>query len=198
MTAGHIRIPSADIQQFWSVHSRFLMCLRLFISVLQTVSYARFLLPTNALVRQKSSAPLDTGTVQTPMSRNWINGQKNFSHQRFSSTVGQEAGVLPRHWNNIAAIFTVVMRRVSFDIFCISCLSLLQVQTSYQIMTPTCWVILSGHVGSTRGSWSLVLMWWAFSFWSTSIIHWCLTSILPNWKHFIINGYRGHSNFLCF
>ncbi|XP_053499417.1 CDK5 and ABL1 enzyme substrate 2 isoform X3 [Ictalurus furcatus] len=58
----------------------------------KTVSYARFLLPTNALVRQKSSAPLDTGTVQTPMSRNWINGQKNFSHQRFSSTVGQEAG----------------------------------------------------------------------------------------------------------
>lgn len=116
MTAGHIRIPSADIQQFWSVHSWFLMCLRLFIFVLQTVSYARFLLPTNALVRQKSNIPLDTGTVQTPMSRNWINGQKNFSHQRFSSTVGQEAGVLPRHWNNIAAIFTVVMRRVSFDI----------------------------------------------------------------------------------
>ncbi|XP_017343571.1 CDK5 and ABL1 enzyme substrate 2 isoform X3 [Ictalurus punctatus] len=58
----------------------------------KTVSYARFLLPTNALVRQKSNIPLDTGTVQTPMSRNWINGQKNFSHQRFSSTVGQEAG----------------------------------------------------------------------------------------------------------
>ncbi|XP_026776458.3 CDK5 and ABL1 enzyme substrate 2 isoform X2 [Pangasianodon hypophthalmus] len=58
----------------------------------KTVSYARFLLPTNALVRQKSNVPLDTSTVQTPMSRNWINSQKNFCHQRFCSAVGQEAG----------------------------------------------------------------------------------------------------------
>ncbi|MCI4387304.1 hypothetical protein PGIGA_G00072600 [Pangasianodon gigas] len=58
----------------------------------KTVSYARFLLPTNALVRQKSNVPLDTSAVQTPMSRNWINSQKNFCHQRFCSAVGQEAG----------------------------------------------------------------------------------------------------------
>ncbi|KAG7323612.1 hypothetical protein KOW79_013314 [Hemibagrus wyckioides] len=59
----------------------------------KTVSYARFLLPTNALVRQKSNVPLDTTTVQTPASRNWINNQKNFCHQRLCSNVGQEAGV---------------------------------------------------------------------------------------------------------
>ncbi|KAL7859838.1 hypothetical protein SRHO_G00149850 [Serrasalmus rhombeus] len=59
----------------------------------KTVSYAQFLLPTNALVRQKSNAPLDTGTVQTPMPRNWINGQKNFTPSRLSSAIGQETGV---------------------------------------------------------------------------------------------------------
>lgn len=85
------------------------LCVYLFISVLQTVSYAQFLLPTNALVRQKSNVPLDTSTVQTPMSRNWINSQKNSCHQRFCSTVGQEAGVLLRRWNNMATTFTVVI-----------------------------------------------------------------------------------------
>ncbi|KAI4878659.1 hypothetical protein NFI96_019366 [Prochilodus magdalenae] len=59
----------------------------------KTVSYARFLLPTNALVRQKSNAPMDTNTVQTPMPRNWINGQKNFTPSRVSSAIGQESGV---------------------------------------------------------------------------------------------------------
>ncbi|XP_072552797.1 CDK5 and ABL1 enzyme substrate 2 [Salminus brasiliensis] len=59
----------------------------------KTVSYARFLLPTNALVRQKSSAPLEASTVQTPMPRNWINGQKNFTPSRLSSAIGQESGV---------------------------------------------------------------------------------------------------------
>lgn len=59
---------------------------------LQTVSYAQFLLPTNALVRQKSSAPLDTCTVQT--TRNFSNNQKNFTNPRLNSTVGQEPGVL--------------------------------------------------------------------------------------------------------
>ncbi|XP_037397440.1 CDK5 and ABL1 enzyme substrate 2 isoform X2 [Pygocentrus nattereri] len=58
----------------------------------KTVSYAQFLLPTNALVRQKSNAPLDTN-VQTPMPRNWINGQKNFTPSRLSSAIGQETGV---------------------------------------------------------------------------------------------------------
>ncbi|TSR39569.1 CDK5 and ABL1 enzyme substrate 2 [Bagarius yarrelli] len=58
----------------------------------KTVSYAGFLLPTNALVRQKSNVPLDTSTVQAPTPRNWINGQKNFCHQRFCSSAGQEPG----------------------------------------------------------------------------------------------------------
>ncbi len=60
---------------------------------LQTVSYASFLLPTNALVRQKSSGPPDISTAQMPMSRNRINGQKNFTPSR-NSTVGQDTGVL--------------------------------------------------------------------------------------------------------
>ncbi|XP_055043619.1 CDK5 and ABL1 enzyme substrate 2 isoform X3 [Misgurnus anguillicaudatus] len=59
----------------------------------KTVSYARFLLPTNALVRQKSSGPPDTGTGQTPMSRNRINAQKNFTPSRINSSVGQDTGV---------------------------------------------------------------------------------------------------------
>lgn len=90
----------------------------LFISVLQTVSYAQFLLPTNALVKQKSNMPLDTSTVQALMSRNRISSQKNFCHQRFCSAVGQEAGAFLRHWNSITTTFTVVM--VSFDVFYIS------------------------------------------------------------------------------
>ncbi|XP_027026255.2 CDK5 and ABL1 enzyme substrate 2 isoform X3 [Tachysurus fulvidraco] len=60
----------------------------------KTVSYAQFLLPTNALVRQKSNLPLDTTTVQTPMSRNWVNSQKNFCHQRICSNIGQETAVV--------------------------------------------------------------------------------------------------------
>ncbi|KAK9954090.1 hypothetical protein ABG768_016191 [Culter alburnus] len=59
----------------------------------KTVSYARFLLPTNALVRQKSSGPPDISTAQTPMSRNRINGQKNFTPSRINSTVIQDTGV---------------------------------------------------------------------------------------------------------
>ncbi|XP_060794341.1 CDK5 and ABL1 enzyme substrate 2 [Neoarius graeffei] len=59
----------------------------------KTVSYAQFLLPTNALVKQKSNMPLDTSTVQALMSRNRISSQKNFCHQRFCSAIGQEAGV---------------------------------------------------------------------------------------------------------
>ncbi|XP_052450567.1 CDK5 and ABL1 enzyme substrate 2 isoform X1 [Carassius gibelio] len=59
----------------------------------KTVSYARFLLPTNALVRQKSVGPPDISTAQMPMSRNRINGQKNFTPSRMNSTVGQDTGV---------------------------------------------------------------------------------------------------------
>ncbi|XP_051736176.1 CDK5 and ABL1 enzyme substrate 2 isoform X1 [Ctenopharyngodon idella] len=61
----------------------------------KTVSYARFLLPTNALVRQKSSCPPDISTAQTPMSRNRINGQKNFTPSRINSTVIQDTGFPP-------------------------------------------------------------------------------------------------------
>uniref|UniRef100_W5KYB6 Cdk5 and Abl enzyme substrate 2a n=1 Tax=Astyanax mexicanus TaxID=7994 RepID=W5KYB6_ASTMX len=57
----------------------------------KTVSYARFLLPTNALVRQKSNAPQEASTMQTPMPRNWINGQKNFTPSRLSTAILQES-----------------------------------------------------------------------------------------------------------
>ncbi|KAG9269699.1 CDK5 and ABL1 enzyme substrate 2-like [Astyanax mexicanus] len=59
----------------------------------KTVSYARFLLPTNALVRQKSNVPQEASTMQTPMPRNWINGQKNFTPSRLSTAILQESGV---------------------------------------------------------------------------------------------------------
>ncbi|XP_057219470.1 CDK5 and ABL1 enzyme substrate 2 isoform X1 [Triplophysa rosa] len=58
----------------------------------KTVSYARFLLPTNALVRQKSSGLPETILGQTLMSRNRINTQKNFTPSRISS-MGQDTGV---------------------------------------------------------------------------------------------------------
>ncbi|XP_016085432.1 CDK5 and ABL1 enzyme substrate 2-like [Sinocyclocheilus grahami] len=60
----------------------------------KTVSYARFLLPTNALVRQKSSGPPDICTAQMPVSRNRINGQKNFTPSRINSAAGQDTCVL--------------------------------------------------------------------------------------------------------
>ncbi|XP_016359281.1 CDK5 and ABL1 enzyme substrate 2-like isoform X2 [Sinocyclocheilus anshuiensis] len=60
----------------------------------KTVSYARFLLPTNALVRQKSSGPPDISTAQMPVSRNRINGQKNFTPSRINSAAGQDTCVL--------------------------------------------------------------------------------------------------------
>ncbi|XP_016428921.1 CDK5 and ABL1 enzyme substrate 2-like isoform X2 [Sinocyclocheilus rhinocerous] len=60
----------------------------------KTVSYARFLLPTNALVRQKSSGPPDICTAPMPVSRNRINGQKNFTPSRINSAAGQDTSVL--------------------------------------------------------------------------------------------------------
>ncbi|XP_031422464.1 CDK5 and ABL1 enzyme substrate 2 isoform X2 [Clupea harengus] len=59
----------------------------------KTVSYARFLLPTNALVRQKSTGPPDASTGQAPKSCNRSNGQKGFTPARLNSTVGQDTGV---------------------------------------------------------------------------------------------------------
>ncbi|KAK1801543.1 hypothetical protein P4O66_004602 [Electrophorus voltai] len=58
----------------------------------KTVSYARFLQPTNALIRQKSSTPLEANAVQTPVVRNWMSGPKSFTTPRLNSSVGQEAG----------------------------------------------------------------------------------------------------------
>ncbi|XP_076131694.1 CDK5 and ABL1 enzyme substrate 2 isoform X1 [Alosa pseudoharengus] len=49
----------------------------------KTVSYARFLLPTNALVRQKSSGPPDANTAK---SCNRNNVQKSFTPARLNST----------------------------------------------------------------------------------------------------------------
>eukprot|EP00063_Salmo_salar_P016870 XP_013991705.1 PREDICTED: CDK5 and ABL1 enzyme substrate 2-like [Salmo salar] len=60
----------------------------------QTVSYARFLFPTNALVRSKSSGPLEPSTTQTPLSRYRGNGQKNYTNpSRLNSTIGQDPSI---------------------------------------------------------------------------------------------------------
>lgn len=79
----------------------------------QTVSYARFLLPTNALVRQKSSGPPDINTAQMPMSRNRINGQKNFTPSRINSTVGQDTGVLHGQLHILRRVKTIMMRNIN-------------------------------------------------------------------------------------
>ncbi|KAM9505514.1 CDK5 and ABL1 enzyme substrate 2-like isoform 1-T1 [Salvelinus alpinus] len=60
----------------------------------KTVSYARFLFPTNALVRSKSSGPLEPSTTQTPLSRYRGNGQKNYTNpSRLNSTIGQDPSI---------------------------------------------------------------------------------------------------------
>ncbi|XP_041655300.1 CDK5 and ABL1 enzyme substrate 2-like [Cheilinus undulatus] len=57
----------------------------------KTVSYAQFLYPTNALVRQKSSSgPPESCTAQTPQSRFRGNGQRNFTPARLNSSVAQD------------------------------------------------------------------------------------------------------------
>lgn len=59
----------------------------------QTVSYAQFLYPTNALVRQKNSggggAP-DSCTAQTSQSRFRGNGQRSFTPARLNNAVPQD------------------------------------------------------------------------------------------------------------
>uniref|UniRef100_A0A3Q2EG63 Uncharacterized protein n=1 Tax=Cyprinodon variegatus TaxID=28743 RepID=A0A3Q2EG63_CYPVA len=57
----------------------------------KTVSYAQFLYPTNALVRQKSSTVLDSSTVQTPQCRFRANGQKGFTPARPNSGTAQDS-----------------------------------------------------------------------------------------------------------
>ncbi|XP_074499556.1 CDK5 and ABL1 enzyme substrate 2 isoform X2 [Sebastes fasciatus] len=59
----------------------------------KTVSYAQFLYPTNALVRQKSGGAPENCTAQTPQSRFRGNGQRNFTPARLNSTVAQDPGV---------------------------------------------------------------------------------------------------------
>ncbi|XP_044208399.1 CDK5 and ABL1 enzyme substrate 2 isoform X1 [Thunnus albacares] len=57
----------------------------------KTVSYAQFLYPTNALVRQKSGGAPENCTAQTPQSRYRGNGQRNFTPARLSNTVAQDS-----------------------------------------------------------------------------------------------------------
>ncbi|XP_051281096.1 CDK5 and ABL1 enzyme substrate 2 isoform X3 [Dicentrarchus labrax] len=56
----------------------------------KTVSYAQFLYPTNALVRQKSGGVPENCTAQTPQSRFRGNGQRNFTPARLNNSVPQE------------------------------------------------------------------------------------------------------------
>ncbi|XP_038579360.1 CDK5 and ABL1 enzyme substrate 2 isoform X1 [Micropterus salmoides] len=56
----------------------------------KTVSYAQFLYPTNALVRQKSGGVPESCTAQTTQSRFRGNGQRNFTPARLNNSVAQE------------------------------------------------------------------------------------------------------------
>ncbi|XP_018542877.1 CDK5 and ABL1 enzyme substrate 2 isoform X1 [Lates calcarifer] len=56
----------------------------------KTVSYAQFLYPTNALVRQKSGSVPESCAAQTPQSRFRGNGQRNFTLARLNNSVAQE------------------------------------------------------------------------------------------------------------
>ncbi|MEQ2194633.1 hypothetical protein XENOCAPTIV_000683, partial [Xenoophorus captivus] len=56
----------------------------------QTVSYAQFLYPTNALVRQKSISVLESCTAQTPQCRVRANGQKGSTAARPNSGTAQD------------------------------------------------------------------------------------------------------------
>uniref|UniRef100_A0A671RXK4 CDK5 and ABL1 enzyme substrate 2-like n=1 Tax=Sinocyclocheilus anshuiensis TaxID=1608454 RepID=A0A671RXK4_9TELE len=79
---------------FYAMHMFVFILIALECFALQTVSYARFLLPTNALVRQKSSGPPDISTAQMPVSRNRINGQKNFTPSRINSLSDYDPNLL--------------------------------------------------------------------------------------------------------
>ncbi|KAJ8360933.1 hypothetical protein SKAU_G00174580 [Synaphobranchus kaupii] len=56
----------------------------------KTVSYARFLFPTNALVKQKN-VPVEMSVGATPMTRSNI--QRNYTASRLISTIGPDTGV---------------------------------------------------------------------------------------------------------
>ncbi|XP_077402599.1 CDK5 and ABL1 enzyme substrate 2 isoform X2 [Vanacampus margaritifer] len=57
----------------------------------KTISYAQFLYPTNALVRQRSGGAPENGTAQTPPTRFRGNGPRTCPPTRLNSTVAQEA-----------------------------------------------------------------------------------------------------------
>ncbi|XP_046896805.1 CDK5 and ABL1 enzyme substrate 2 isoform X2 [Hypomesus transpacificus] len=59
----------------------------------KTVSYAKFLYPTNALVRQKNSTTPDNNMVLTPQSHFRSNNQRNFTPARLNSTPGQDPSI---------------------------------------------------------------------------------------------------------
>ncbi|XP_022043710.1 CDK5 and ABL1 enzyme substrate 2-like isoform X2 [Acanthochromis polyacanthus] len=56
----------------------------------KTVSYAQFLYPTNALVRQKSGGAPENCSAQIPQSRFRGNGQRNFTPARLNNSVAQD------------------------------------------------------------------------------------------------------------
>nr|XP_020473464.1 CDK5 and ABL1 enzyme substrate 2-like isoform X2 [Monopterus albus] len=56
----------------------------------KTVSYAQFLYPTNALVRETSGGVLEICTAQPPPARFRGNGQRNFPPGRLNSSVAQD------------------------------------------------------------------------------------------------------------
>lgn len=82
-----------DPKQLLVVRSQFK---KIFLCLCQSVSYAQFLYPTNALVRQKPSSASDL-TLQIPVSRSThsIPG-RSYPSSRLSSTVGLDLG---KKWN---------------------------------------------------------------------------------------------------
>lgn len=60
-------------------------------SLFQTVSYAQFLYPTNALARMKSAGAAETGAAQTPQPRFRAGGQRNPASAHPINAAAQEA-----------------------------------------------------------------------------------------------------------
>lgn len=134
----------------------------------QTVSYAQFLYPTNALVRQKGGGATDNCTAHTPQSRLRGNGQKNFTPARLNSGVAQDPGMTPAWapWHTLTHSCPCTVS-LTIDVIVHFALSAFQARRRWQSTTPTCSVTLSGRVGGTRGFLYLHHTWWAgllFSF----------------------------------
>ncbi|XP_056896977.1 CDK5 and ABL1 enzyme substrate 2-like isoform X3 [Takifugu flavidus] len=60
------------------------------LSLFQTVSYAQFLYPTNALARMKSAGAAEAGAAQTPQSRFRASGQRNPASAHPTNAAAQE------------------------------------------------------------------------------------------------------------